>query len=281
MVSTNGGANWTDITAGLPTRFIKSIAVSPTDPNTAYLTVSGFGTGHVFKTTNAGANWTDISGDLPNIPVNTLLIDPRNASTLYVGTDIGIFRSTAGGSTWQTFNMGLPPTIVTELDAQPSGLIQAATYGRGMYELANTRTAWSDFDGDGKTDLSIFRPSAAEWWYQRSSDNTNRAFQFGNAADKLVPADYTGDGKTDIAFFRPSTGEWFILRSENLSFYSFPFGTTNDIPSPGDYDGDGKFDAAVFRQSNSTWFVNKSTGGNLIQTFGQAGDKPVPNAFVP
>jgi photosystem II stability/assembly factor-like uncharacterized protein len=85
MVSTNGGINWTNISAGLPNRFVTSIIVSPTDSNTAYLTVSGFLSGHVFKTTNAGANWTDISGNLPDIPTNTLLIDPRNANTLYVG----------------------------------------------------------------------------------------------------------------------------------------------------------------------------------------------------
>ena len=55
-----------------------------------------------------------------------------------------------------------------------------------------------DFDGDGKTDISIFRPTGGEWWYLRSSDNQNRAFQFGNSSDKLVPADFTGDGKTDM-----------------------------------------------------------------------------------
>ncbi|HUR98221.1 MAG TPA: FG-GAP-like repeat-containing protein [Pyrinomonadaceae bacterium] len=275
MVSTNAGASWTDITAGLPTRFIKSIAISKTNPNTAYLTVSGFGSGHVFKTVNAGANWTDISGDLPNIPTNTILIDPRDPSTLYVGTDIGVFRSTAGGGTWETLNGGMPPTIVTELDAQPSGLIQAATYGRGMYELANTRRTWSDFDGDGRTDISIFRPTGAEWWYLRSSDNQHRAFQFGNSADKLVPGDFTGDGKSDIATWRASTGEWFIFRSEDSSFYAFPFGTNGDLPAPADYDGDGKTDAAVFRPSNSVWYISRSTGGSTIQQFGAAGDVPI------
>lgn len=137
MVSSNGGANWTDRTAGLPQRFIKSIRISPTDPNTAYLTVSGYSSGHVFKTTNAGANWTDLSGNLPDIPTNALLIDPRpgNSNTLYVGTDIGVFRSTVGGTTWETFNTGLPPTIISELDAQSGGLMQVGTYGRGAYEI--------------------------------------------------------------------------------------------------------------------------------------------------
>ncbi|MET0754156.1 MAG: FG-GAP-like repeat-containing protein [Pyrinomonadaceae bacterium] len=132
-----------------------------------------------------------------------------------------------------------------------------------------------DFDGDGKTDLSIFRPSNGEWWYQKSSNGGNAAFQFGSSADKIVPADFTGDGKTDVAVFRPSTGEWFILRSEDFSYYSFPFGVSTDVPVPADFDGDGKADAAVFRPSDSTWYINKSSGGTDIIPFGASGDVPV------
>jgi hypothetical protein len=138
-----------------------------------------------------------------------------------------------------------------------------------------TRRAPADFDGDNKTDLSIFRPAPGEWWYLRSSDGGNRTFQFGNSSNKLVPADYTGDGKTDVAFFRPQTSEWFILRSEDNSFFSFPFGTTGDVPVPADFDADGKADVAVYRPSNQTWFILRSTGGVTIESFGIAGDVPV------
>ena len=136
-----------------------------------------------------------------------------------------------------------------------------------------------DFDSDGKTDISIFRPAPGEWWINRSSNGGNTAFQFGNSADKLVPADFTGDGKTDVAVFRPSNGNWFVLRSEDNSFYSFPFGTLGDIPVAADFDGDAKADAGVFRPSNQTWFINKSAGGTLIQQFGIAGDVPVAADF--
>ncbi len=137
----------------------------------------------------------------------------------------------------------------------------------------------SDFDGDGKTDLSIFRPGPGEWWYSKSSNGGNTALQFGAGTDRITPGDFTGDGKTDFAFFRPSTGFWFVLRSEDNSFYSFPFGANGDVPTPGDFDGDGKADAAVFRPSTLTWYISRSSGGTTITTFGAAGDVPVATDY--
>lgn len=132
-----------------------------------------------------------------------------------------------------------------------------------------------DFEGDGKTDIGIFRPANGEWWYRRSLDSSVRVFRFGTGSDRMVPADYTGDGRTDIAVWRPSTGEWFVLRSENGSFYSVPFGADGDIPMPGDYDNDGKADLAVYRPSTSTWYISLSAGGTRIEQFGSADDIPV------
>lgn len=167
------------------------------------------------------------------------------------------------------------------LEAGTFNVTIGSTYANGCpgsqnYTLVINRTNKPifDFDGDGKTDIGIFRPSLGQWWYLRSSDNANRAFQFGTTTDKIVPADYTGDGKTDIATFTPSTGFWNILRSEDSTFYGFPFGASGDIAAPADYDGDNKVDAAVFRTSNSTWFISKSSGGTIIQQFGASGDKP-------
>ena len=142
----------------------------------------------------------------------------------------------------------------------------------------------ADYDGDRKADIAIYRPNAidgAEWWIRRSSNLQVFATKFGFFGEKAFPGDYTGDGKADLAFWRPSSGYWYILRSEDLSFYAFPFGANGDVPVAGDYDGDGKIDAAVFRPANATWYANRSTAGVLIQQFGQTGDLPLPNAFVP
>lgn len=140
-VSKDGGATWTDITTGLPNRSITHIAVHPANPLEAFLTVSGYNTGHVFKTVDAGATWQDVSGNLPNIPTNALLYDPLDANTLYLGTDIGVFRGNTNGMNWSSFNNGLPPVVVMGFAAQASGRIQLATYGRGAYELTGNVNA--------------------------------------------------------------------------------------------------------------------------------------------
>ncbi|MFN0139454.1 MAG: cytochrome c peroxidase [Pyrinomonadaceae bacterium] len=136
------------------------------------------------------------------------------------------------------------------------------------------RPAFVDFDGDRKTDISVYRPSSGQWWISKSSDNQLISLQFGVGTDNIVPADYTGDGKTDIAVWRPASGEWFVLRSEDNSFFSFPFGQNGDIPAPGDFDNDGRADVTVFRPSSGTWFTQASTQGTIIQQFGTNGDVP-------
>ncbi|WP_299464298.1 IPT/TIG domain-containing protein [uncultured Microscilla sp.] len=139
MYRTTNASSWTNITAGLPVSSgsITYIVVSPSDPNTLWVTISGYSSGKkVYKSTNGGSSWTNISGTLPNLPVNCILLDEVSSDeSLYIGTDVGIFYRNNTLGDWQAFSNGLPNVVVRELEIQRSSKkLRAGTYGRGLWE---------------------------------------------------------------------------------------------------------------------------------------------------
>ena len=136
-----------------------------------------------------------------------------------------------------------------------------------------------DYDGDDRTDISVFRPGNRTWYVVRSSNGVTDFSPLNISSDKIVPADFDGDGKTDIAQFNSATGTWYLLRSQ-LGYITVRFGASGDLPVPADYDGDGKDDVAVYRPSTGTWWIIRSSDGSFsTQRFGLSEDKPVAGDY--
>ncbi len=140
----DGGRTWTDLDplGAVPGRFVTDLAFEPNGASTLYVTLSGFdgGTpgqpGHLFKTADAlepNPLWANV-GPPVDLPHNTVAVNPSSPATVYVGTDLGVWLSEDGGTTWLHSGPpdGMPNVAVFELQTDAAGaMVFAFTHGRG------------------------------------------------------------------------------------------------------------------------------------------------------
>jgi uncharacterized delta-60 repeat protein len=234
-----------------------------------------------------------------NAPVLGLKLQPNGKiliggamSTVNGAFRPGIARLNQDGSLDASFNTGTGTnSTVWSIDLQNDKIIYGgqfsatngvSTLGIGrLLDTAVQARKLFDYDGDGKADISVFRPSENKWYVLRSSDGQVTQQVFAIAGDIPVPSDYDGDNKTDFAIFRPSSGDFWYLSSINSSQNFVDWGQAGDAPRPGDFDGDGKSDFIVFRPSTSFWHrITNNVNSTVSNTqFGLSGDKPVLGDF--
>lgn len=188
----------------------------------------------------------------------------------------GITPTQFGTKSWQ-FTWVAPARRVGKIGFYAAGNAANSDGGTGGDYIYTTSAsmlagpAIANFDGDQKSEVSVYRPSNGVWYSIDSASGNARIIQWGISGDLPAAGDYDGDGITDQAVFRPSNGTWYVIKSAGgISINQF--GLNGDVPVPGDYDGDLKTDLALFRPSTGTWYVAKSTGGIAIYNWGLATD---------
>ncbi len=134
-----GGGLWSQVTSpALPDQWVSDVTTDPADPDTVYVTYSGFRSGdrtaYVFRSTDDGVTWRDISANLPRAPVNDLVVV---GSRLYLAGDAGVFTSAAGHVRWHLLGRGLPNVAATHLRHVPgNGRLYVSTFGRCVWSLS-------------------------------------------------------------------------------------------------------------------------------------------------
>lgn len=135
----DGGANWIQLSANLPNRWVTKVKADPFETERVYVTFSGYrygeDDGHIYYSEDRGDTWTDISTNLPDIPVSDIEIGGWEG--IFLATDIGVMRIQSPGEDWEPLGENLPSVVVTDLfmNTPESSYLYAATYGRSMYKI--------------------------------------------------------------------------------------------------------------------------------------------------
>jgi len=235
-------------------------------------------------------------------------------------TDLTVFRRSRGE--WfvrglgMVISLGGPQDVPVPGDYDGDGLTDIAVWSpeTGVWSILKSADSYNpstmiqvrwgeqasgdipvpaDYDGDGRLDIAVWRPTNGTWYVLRSSAQYSWSscwtvqWGVGASGDVPVPGDFDGDRRADIGVWRPGSGMWFVLRSsENYRTSGFLLvqwgaGDSGDIPVPADYDGDSRTDIGVWRPGNGTWYILKSAddyawANSLIVQWGDGSQRDVP-----
>ena len=187
-----------------PTDLLKTYIVSSVTPVDLANQLIRDDVGRIFKTINSGTTWTSIapvSSGMPNIPVSIVRFDPGDATdqTIWAGTDIGVYVTFNGGTSWERYGNGFPMVRVTDMSfARNGSLLRVATYGRGIWEIyphqrAATTAGSGDWDLNGAIDF-IDLAAAASRLGKTSASTAQPGYDYNldtDASDSLDDADLT------------------------------------------------------------------------------------------
>jgi photosystem II stability/assembly factor-like uncharacterized protein len=180
----NGATPFTSRRTGLPDRYVMDFAISPTNDDSVFCALAGFGTPtHIYVTGNGGASWTATTGTLPDVPFNAVVFDPLNSKIIYAGGDMGVYVSPDRGATWYDFNGGFWDGMqIMDLQISSSFVI-AATHGKGIFKSVlfsgTLPVNLISFSGQNRGNYNQLRWTASQevnmlqYELERSVDGTN------------------------------------------------------------------------------------------------------------
>lgn len=223
---------------------------------------------------------TSISGAVMNcagVPLPGVTVQMVGQNTGFTRTRVTTASGTYSSGLMPADTYTVTPIPTTGYFFSPRNVVTEGEPGINFNRYP--RDNRSNFDGDCKTDVAIFRPSDGTWYIMGTSTGFE-AHELSFNYARLVPGDYDGDNKDDIAVFRPSNGTWYVRRSSDGVVTSFQWGLSTDLPVQADYDNDGRTDFAVYRGSDQKWYVyGSSTGWTELGPWGLSTDRLVPGDY--
>ncbi|HMU33450.1 MAG: VCBS repeat-containing protein [Acidobacteria bacterium] len=269
--------------------YVPGVTIGQTQYTDSVITVTN--SSGPFKVTSPNTSIQVAGGSVQTVTWN---VANTTAAPVSVA-NVKISLSTDGGQTFPTVLLASTPNdgsadVTIPMGVTSQARVKIEAVGNVFFDVSDANfsvtapvRAKYDFDGDGKSDVSVFRPSDGNWHMLRSTAGYAVA-HWGISTDVPAPGDFDGDAKADLAIFRGDANsanpDFYIFNSSNSTITFLSFGLPGDVPVNADYDGDGKTDVAVYRPSDGGWYALKSTGGLIYTTIpNAAGTIPAPGDF--
>jgi photosystem II stability/assembly factor-like uncharacterized protein len=255
--SSDGGTTWTNM--GLSNvGTVSKIIIDPTNTQVIYAGT----TGNVFisdnnrgmyKSTDAGVTWNQILFLGLNAGIGDMVINPQNTSTLYCtgrhrfrsntqsmlnGPETKIFRTTNGGTSWDTLQTGLPSgeqcriglTIsTTNPNTVYANYVDTSLNYAGLYKTTNGGNTWSVINSSAST----VNMGGFGWYFgevELNPYNNNQLFILGvdlgkssNGGTSFSAAGNTHSDKHDLKFLSATS---MLLATDGGLYKSTNSGTS-------------------------------------------------------
>ncbi len=167
-VTRDGGGTWNNVTPdGMGVGLVNAIDVSPHDAASAYVVFTRYKfndfTPHIYKTNDYGEGWEHVTnGIAEEAHVRVVREDPARRGLLYAGTETGLYVSWDDGDHWQSLQLNMPLTPITDLKIQErDNDLVAATQGRSFWILDDLAPLQQADSRIAEEDLHLFNPHAA------------------------------------------------------------------------------------------------------------------------
>ena len=219
------------------------------------------------------------AGGSASVPVNY-----GGSFCSWTATSSNAFVTITGGASGS--GSGVITYVVAPNDAAASRTATLTIGEQALTIFQAGRNNLGDVDGDGRSEIALYRPSEGSWELLTSATGFigGDTYVWGASTDLPLTGDFDGDGRNDLVVYRQATGHWFVLKSStNFSASdTYQWGIAGDKPVPADYDGDGRTDFAVYRPSTGSWYFLTSSSGytsGFGYTWGANTDVPLSGDF--
>ncbi|MBU4290202.1 MAG: hypothetical protein KKG09_08090 [Verrucomicrobia bacterium] len=299
----DGGQSWTNV--GISSTPYATMGVCAPDGRNVWAASINWTGGFIYHLSDGSADWIDQTptNGIARISYISLVRqpDPASQGTLAIaantGNGIWTLHGPPVGYTGPLCGTGSLAAVQA-----PGGYYTVSFAPLPCFRTPPNQTAWvapgqdsvitglylsrqiGDYDGDGKTDATLYNCQSGDWALRLSGSNYQYVtFNFGGADWTAVAGDFDGDGRYDPCVVHKTAGLWVAMMSENGYTLGWLAGAADADAQPvrGDFDGDAKADAALFREADGLWRIRLSSQGYTETSFpfGGPGSTPLAGDF--